>query len=118
LPRGFLGVNRMIDVPIISSAVYPKMRSALGFGKAEKANRSLDIDGRSLPLTWPNVWEKYSVHAWAAIRKRAKASGSFHAGAGTPVFCGGSWTPLATTSARAGVDSSGIIKFTKRKCPK
>jgi hypothetical protein len=34
----------MIDVPIILSAVYPKMRSALGFGKAEKANRSLDID--------------------------------------------------------------------------
>ena len=33
----------MIDVPIILSAVYPKMRSALGFDKAEKANRSLDI---------------------------------------------------------------------------
>ena len=49
----------MIDVPIILSAMHPKMRSALGFGKAEKANRSLDIDGRSLPLTWPNVWEKY-----------------------------------------------------------
>ena len=42
--RRFLGVNRMIDVPIILSAVYPKMRSALGFDKAEKANRSLDID--------------------------------------------------------------------------
>ena len=41
MPRRFLGVNRMIDVPIILSAVYPKMRSALGFGKAEKANRSL-----------------------------------------------------------------------------
>ena len=39
----------MIDVPIILSAVYPKMRSALGFGKSEKANRSLDIDAGASP---------------------------------------------------------------------
>ena len=38
----------MIDVPIILSAVYPKMRSALGFGKAEKANKVAGHRRRSL----------------------------------------------------------------------